>query len=398
MKKLLLSIGIILASAAGNNLMSQTTFNYTGGMETYTVPAGVTTITVECWGAEGVLGLGAAGGTGGLGGYSAGELSVTPGQTINIFVGGQDGYNGGGIGGDIGAGNGGGASDVRVGGTTLGDRVIVAGGGGGGGATGCTNDLAAGNGGYGGGGAGTDGASSADGFGGFGGTVGAGGGAGLGCPGYLGLPGLADGTGGDGQGCCCSTTPGGGGGGGGYVTGGGGGGGSAGTPGCSGNDKGGGGGGAGGSSWTGALANDSINDGIQSADGMIMITPVCTAASVDITVTSVGTLLTANEVNATYQWLDCDNGNAAIMGETNQSYTPTLTGNYAVELTVGNCVDTSACFLVDFTGIIDLTKSPASLVKIIDITGRETEFKPNTVLFYIYSDGTIRRVMEIVTE
>ena len=77
--------------------------------------------------------------------------------------------------------------------------------------------------------------------------------------------------------------------------------------------------------------------------------------SVDVNVTQSGSLLTADAVGATYKWLDCDNANAIVNGETNQAYTPAVTGNYAVEVTENGCVDTSACFLVDFTGIDDLT-------------------------------------------
>ena len=33
-------------------------------------------------------------------------------------------------------------------------------------------------------------------------------------------------------------------------------------------------------------------------------------------------------------------------------------------------------------------KTKRELVKIIDLTGRETEFKPNCPLIYMYSDGT----------
>jgi len=32
-----------------------------------------------------------------------------------------------------------------------------------------------------------------------------------------------------------------------------------------------------------------------------------------------------------------------------------------------------------------------SLVKIVDVLGRETSVKPNTVLFYIYSDGSVKK-------
>lgn len=42
-----------------------------------------------------------------------------------------------------------------------------------------------------------------------------------------------------------------------------------------------------------------------------------------------------------------------------------------------------------------LVNNNKSLIKIIDLMGRETEFKPNTPLIFIYSDGTRERVMKI---
>lgn len=54
----------------------------------YVVPAGVTTITVKCWGAAG----GADGGTGakagGPGGYAQADIATTPGETLTVKVGG----------------------------------------------------------------------------------------------------------------------------------------------------------------------------------------------------------------------------------------------------------------------------------------------------------------------
>ncbi len=35
------------------------------------------------------------------------------------------------------------------------------------------------------------------------------------------------------------------------------------------------------------------------------------------------------------------------------------------------------------------------LIKIVDITGRETEDRPNTLLIYIYSDGTAEKVFRV---
>jgi hypothetical protein len=46
-------------------------------------------------------------------------------------------------------------------------------------------------------------------------------------------------------------------------------------------------------------------------------------------------------------------------------------------------------------GIEELLQSEKELVKIVDFMGRETEFKPNTPLIFIYSDGTRERVMKL---
>ncbi len=65
----------------------------------------------------------------------------------------------------------------------------------------------------------------------------------------------------------------------------------------------------------------------------------------NIGVTQNQTTLTANQNGANYQWIDCDI-NSAIAGANNQSFTATLPGNYAVAITINNCIDTSACIFV----------------------------------------------------
>ena len=42
-------------------------------------------------------------------------------------------------------------------------------------------------------------------------------------------------------------------------------------------------------------------------------------------------------------------------------------------------------------GITELNKTPKKLIQIVDVLGRETPFKPNTPLLYIYNDGTMER-------
>jgi len=84
-------------------------------------------------------------------------------------------------------------------------------------------------------------------------------------------------------------------------------------------------------------------------------TAVCSfnvdVSSIDNTITNSASTLTANQNGATYKWIDCDNGNSYISGETNQSYTVTTTGNYAVEVTMGNCIEASTCENVIISGI-----------------------------------------------
>jgi hypothetical protein len=75
-------------------------FTYTGAQQSFTVPAGVTSVSIDAYGAQG-------GNSGGLGGRATGALSVTPGQVLYVYVGGA-GANGSGSGWHAGGFNGGG--------------------------------------------------------------------------------------------------------------------------------------------------------------------------------------------------------------------------------------------------------------------------------------------------
>ena len=50
---------------------------------------------------------------------------------------------------------------------------------------------------------------------------------------------------------------------------------------------------------------------------------------------------------------------------------------------------------VDQNGVLGIDdvdfKTKPSLIRVVDILGRETNVKPNTVLFYIYSDGSVEK-------
>jgi len=73
----------------------------------------------------------------------------------------------------------------------------------------------------------------------------------------------------------------------------------------------------------------------------------------DLSTSISGITITANNNTATYQWLDCNDGNTPISGETDQSFTPTANGSYAVELTDNGCVDTSLCVNITTVGFIE---------------------------------------------
>jgi len=275
------------------------TFSYTGAAQTFTVPAGVTSVSIDARGAAG--GASYSGVAGGSGARVQATLAVTPSETLQVNVGGQGGtdgseaggFNGGGGSPAVGgisaiAGGGGGASDVRDGSDLLADRLLVAAGGGGGGGSGQSGGVGGAGGGSGsegtagtgakgtsgpvtftsnGGGPGQAGGTGTGGTGGAGGSgdgvPGDGGGDGgtgsLGTGGTLGSGGNSGVIGGNG-----------GGGGGGYYGGGGGGGGGA-NSNADNTDGAGGGGGGGGSDYTGAATHVTVTDGYQSGHGQVTI-------------------------------------------------------------------------------------------------------------------------------
>ncbi len=139
-------IGLVATYPGGVGAAPQSASFSTPGSFDWIVPDGVTSVTVDAYGAAGGNGqIPEEPSEGGLGGRTRATIEVTPGETLQVNVGGLGGSytgggpalggsNGGGDAGGPGAGGGGGASDVRRGGTALVDRVVVAGGGGGGGA------------------------------------------------------------------------------------------------------------------------------------------------------------------------------------------------------------------------------------------------------------------------
>jgi hypothetical protein len=162
--------GTLIASAGGS---TQVTFGYTGQAVTWQVPAGVTSLTFEAAGGDGGGTAGKVGGFRGLGADIMGTLSVTPGETLVIAVGGTgttssaggwgyDGMSGGPANtakpSDRSGGAGGGATFIGAENGNTVDPLVISGGGGGfgggsgdplatgqGGASGCSSGVAEGS-------------------------------------------------------------------------------------------------------------------------------------------------------------------------------------------------------------------------------------------------------------
>jgi hypothetical protein len=281
---------LALGAGAADALPPAQSFGYTGGEQTYVVPAGVARVDVTAIGAAGGVSCATPGLTAGLGGSQVAEVSVHGGEVLYVEVGGigggnplaacnpgstpagnPGGFNGGGAGGTEDGAGGGGASDIRTVSmaagpfSSLASRLVTAAGGGG------TGDPGFGIGGFG-GNAESSGAAGVEGFGGRGATsstFGSGGAANF--PGEpAGLDGQF-GVGGAGSSSSCNFS-GGGGGGGGYWGGGGG------APGCA---DGGGGGGGGSSFAAGPSIVNAVSPSTSAEAASVTIAPAAEATDTE---------------------------------------------------------------------------------------------------------------------
>lgn len=105
---------------------SKNEFDYTGDLQIF-VAKTTGTYKIQIWGSQG----GSKYNNGGKGGYSEGELNLTENQILYVYVGACPNYNSIWNGGGYSNYSGGDATDIRINGKTLSNRIIVAGGGGG---------------------------------------------------------------------------------------------------------------------------------------------------------------------------------------------------------------------------------------------------------------------------
>lgn len=101
--------------------------------------------------------------------------------------------------------------------------------------------------------------------------------------------------------------------------------------------------------WT---SSGTYNDVIPNAIGCDSnMTINLTIKTIDINVLVNNASLTSWASAAVYQWLDCNNNYAAIPGATAQTFFPTASGSYAVEVSKNGCTDTTACYTINGIGL-----------------------------------------------
>lgn len=364
----------------GLDVDAQTTFNMTGAVQNYVVPAGVNSIQIEAYGAQG-------GSNGGQGAYISGEFTVTPGETLTIIVG-EEGYLQVGGNAQNSAGGGGGSFVYNASNT-----LLVAAGGGGGRCpyTGSVPLHADAH-----GQAGTDGGDNSDNtqFGGTGGnggqegiwagsTICAGGGAGwltAGGGGLLGGKNAPTWAGGDpycaggGGGCGGYGGFGGGGGGGNLYGGGGGGGGYSGGAGGNDPDHGGGGG-----SFNGGT-NQTNTGGVQTGHGQVIITELCASLTTTVSATTVcfGDMVTLHAESTNGGTITWDNGVTDSVAFAPPVGTTTYT---ATSSDGGDCA-----FTVDVT-VNDLPTVDAGVDQFHCDEGSMTTLTGSGAITYVWDNG-----------
>lgn len=93
---------------------------------------------------------------------------------------------------------------------------------------------------------------------------------------------------------------------------------------------------------------------ISSQCTLISDTIIVNEVQVETGIVQNGLQIDAVVTNAQYQWLDCLNGYAPIAGETNQTFVPSMDGEYAVQVTENGCTDTSACLVFNTSSLNEL--------------------------------------------
>ncbi|MEO0583180.1 MAG: T9SS type A sorting domain-containing protein, partial [Bacteroidota bacterium] len=91
---------------------------------------------------------------------------------------------------------------------------------------------------------------------------------------------------------------------------------------------------------------------VEFTNGSCKDTSECFTACMPLedSIVQVDDTLMVTTVGATYQWVDCDNGNAPITGATERKYVPMSSGNFGVEISGTLCTYTLDCYNIILSG------------------------------------------------
>jgi hypothetical protein len=123
------------------------------------------------------------------------------------------------------------------------------------------------------------------------------------------------------------------------------------------------------------------------------------ASNADASFMHVGQALNANQTFAQHQWLDCSTNPATpILGATGPSFTMTNeTGSYALQASVGGCVKTSPCMVIDMSSLesfgmnsVNIFPNPAA--QILFVTWNSNELRMDEIKLFDASGKLVRTI------
>lgn len=109
---------------------------------------------------------------------------------------------------------------------------------------------------------------------------------------------------------------------------------------------------------TGVYPYDTITNAA-GCDSIILIDLLI--MTVDTSTTVSGATITANAFQGIFQWVDCNNGYAAVPGATGASFTPPANGTYAAIILQAACYDTTACINITSVGMDNSANAAATI-------------------------------------
>lgn len=110
--------------------------------------------------------------------------------------------------------------------------------------------------------------------------------------------------------------------------------------------------------------------------------------------TNTATEITALNLNATFQWLNCSTNYSIILDETNMSFSPTDNGSYAVQVMENGCIDTSSCVIINTLSLenheikpnINVYPNPAHEILYLDLQNETVDLVVQTIFGQIVED------------